>query len=586
MALAERDRGMSESTSDTPIPGSRKGSRWTRIVLLAIGLAAAGSTAAVLPDWLAVVTPRPLVRGLVVALAYTLIFIQLIVYLVAPIGLVVSLRRILQALRQRRAWVKPARVFLVCGSALFALLAGEMLAGARLAQLHRIPSLPTAFPQSRLKSNRDPISIVVIGESSAQGEPYHPWLSVGQIAAWRMQSVFPTRKVEVKVLAAGGFCLEQSILRLFELEERPDAIIVYSGHNEFQTRYGWDRNGAHYKGESTPKSILHRSVESLARLSNITALARDVIDRQRVDVMPLLWATRELIDHPAFSPDEYNFLREDFHRRLEFVVSYCETVGALPILIIPPSNDADYPPNRSYLSADSSAEDRERFAKGFRTLVDEEKSDPQAAVAAYRELLKWQPRFAESHYRLARLLEASGQAQEARRHYAEARDCDGMPMRCPSDFREAYAQVRGRHPGALVIDGEEILRPLSPRKQLDGTLFHDGQHPNLRSYTALANHLLERLAERGAFGWPIGAPIPTARPREVADQFGMNPERWAKVCEREADFYRRTAFLRFDPSVALEKAAFYEKAKARVLDGDDPVALGLGALDFPRDEEG
>ena len=37
----------------------------------------------------------------------------------------------------------------------------------------------------------------------------------------------------------------------------------------------------------------------------------------------------------------------DFHRRLEAIVTDCERIGCLPILIIPPGNDASEP-NQSY----------------------------------------------------------------------------------------------------------------------------------------------------------------------------------------------------------------------------------------------
>src|SRR5262249_2308155 len=45
------------------------------------------------------------------------------------------------------------------------------------------PRLPTRFRDQAPRSSAAPrvIRILVIGESSGRGEPYHPWLSVGQI---------------------------------------------------------------------------------------------------------------------------------------------------------------------------------------------------------------------------------------------------------------------------------------------------------------------------------------------------------------------------------------------------------------------
>ena len=81
--------------------------------------------------------------------------------------------------------------------------------------------------------------LVVIGESSGRGEPYHPWLSVGQIVGWQLERLFPSRRFKVDVLARPGITLRDALERLRSLRRRPDGILLYSGHNEFYCRYSW-----------------------------------------------------------------------------------------------------------------------------------------------------------------------------------------------------------------------------------------------------------------------------------------------------------------------------------------------------------
>ena len=76
----------------------------------------------------------------------------------------------------------------------------------------RSRGLPTRL---RLSSSRDgpveaarPLRILVIGESSALGEPYQPCLSVGQIVAWQLERVLPGRRVQVDMWAECGAILE------------------------------------------------------------------------------------------------------------------------------------------------------------------------------------------------------------------------------------------------------------------------------------------------------------------------------------------------------------------------------------------
>ncbi len=95
----------------------------------------------------------------------------------------------------------------------------------------------------------DDYRIVVLGGSSALGEPYRPWLSVGQIVAWKLEQAVPSRHFVCEILAWLGHSLEQQHLKLAEIERRPDAVIIYSGHNEFAARFGEERDAA-FAGES------------------------------------------------------------------------------------------------------------------------------------------------------------------------------------------------------------------------------------------------------------------------------------------------------------------------------------------------
>ncbi len=106
---------------------------------------------------------------------------------------------------------------------------------------------PKRFPVARPTRSVSPLRILVIGESSGRGEPYHPWLSVDQIVAWRLERVFPERPIQLDNWALGGATLAVMHDKLAGLSYRPDALIVYVGHNEFQGRYSWMRDVDDYR---------------------------------------------------------------------------------------------------------------------------------------------------------------------------------------------------------------------------------------------------------------------------------------------------------------------------------------------------
>ena len=114
------------------------------------------------------------------------------------------------------------------------------------------------------------------------------------------------------------------------------------------------------------------------------------------------------MDVPVYTTTEFTTLLVDFRRRLERIVAYAEQVGALPILVLPAANDARFEPNRSYLPATTTREQREAFHRDFLAARAWKPPHPEEAIAQYRALLARQPGFAETSFRLARLLELNG----------------------------------------------------------------------------------------------------------------------------------------------------------------------------------
>ena len=411
------------------------------------------------------------------------------------------------------------------------------------------------------------ISILVIGESSARGEPYEPWVSVGQIVGWKLESVFPGRKIEVDVRARGGFCLEQALLPLLDLDRKPDAVILFSGHNEFHARYGWSRNVARY-AEEGPESLL--GLQALARsMSSTTHQIFSVLDRFYGEAPPPPHVTRELVDHPSFTPREFAYLREEFQRRLDSLAVYCNRIGALAILIVPGSNDGAFEPSRSVLSSDTPKKSRAEFAAAFQAARNAQATDPANAIEAFHRLVAQHPEFAESHYRLAQLLARSGNWSEAAQEFVLARERDALPIRCQADFRAIFPAIARRY-GCMLIDGPSILARASPHGILDDYLFHDAQHLSMVGAIALARDILDQLHARHAFGWADSTPVPGIELEECARHFEMDSSRWAKVCERSSGFYSKYAYLRHDPTDRVESQNRYDRARQAIV-GSRPL---------------
>ena len=194
--------------------------------------------------------------------------------------------------------------------------------------------------------------------------PYQDWLSVGEIVAWKLREALPDRRFPVEYLARPGLTLDKVHFWMASLERRPDLVILYAGHNEFQMRYDWAHAARHYRDETPPTRV---TLEDLARkYSPLCRLIQQTMRTYRIALPPPPSVKRQLVDVPAYTEEEYATRLNDFRTRLEAMTAYCERVGAQVVLVIPPGNDADFEPNRSFLPPRTTRAERDAFADDFR----------------------------------------------------------------------------------------------------------------------------------------------------------------------------------------------------------------------------
>jgi hypothetical protein len=432
--------------------------------------------------------------------------------------------------------------------------------------MHRFPALPVQFSPSP----PDECRIIVVGGSSALGEPYRPWLSVGQIVERQLQQAVPGRRFVCEILAWLGDSLEIQHRKLAALTRRPEIVIIYSGHNEFVARFEEERDAWI---DEQPRTRLLQSVYRASLSSPFCRLAYEVISKNRLDSPPLS-GRHQLIDPPLCSPSEWADIEADFRERLEAIVAWCERIGALPILIVPPANEAGFEPSRSTLPWAVTPKEREVLVREFEAARALESTDPTSSAQRYDSIHTKYPTFAEAHFRLARLLERQGRTAEAGRHYLAALDHDGLPIRCPAPFRATYGAVAYHHPRCILIDGRRELSAVSPSGLVGDDVIQDTHHPTLRGYVALAGAVLRELKSRNVFGRARYSDEPLD-PAACVRDFGMNGERWATMCDRTSEHYRRVAGYRYDPSERLSKSRRYADAARRLRSGIAGEDLGI-----------
>jgi hypothetical protein len=448
--------------------------------------------------------------------------------------------------------------------------------GPRFAEPLTGIELPTQFPDP---PGDHEIDLVVVGESSAEGVPFQKYLSIGRIIAWQLAKVLPERPIRVKTVARSGDTLEMQQKVLANLARRPDILLIYCGHNEFFSRLWWARNLDYYVDAKVPYGW-QAFVDRVDRSSAICRLIRETADHCRLAIPPEPTPERDLVDVPIYTNAEYTTILNDFRRRLDVLVSYAEKVGAMPILVLPPGNDGDFEPNRSFLPPTTTHDQRDAFRSEFLAARGLEATDPLDAIKRYRVLLSRQPGFAETHFRLGRLLEQQGAWEEAYQHYAAARNLDGHPMRCLAPVQDVYRDVAARH-GCILIDGQSYFHAIGRHGLLDESLFQDAMHPSLRGHIALAQAVLNALRDRRAFGWPADSSPLIIDPTSCTVRFGIDERAWTFMCRWNQGFNCMTIPLRYDPSLRLGKFKAAVGGQARIQSGIVPEKAGLLNIGTP-----
>ncbi len=273
------------------------------------------------PLWFHVFLPDPVLHGIYVQVLLSAEVTYGILVVSMPVVLILLTVAQVRARRSRvsRPWL--IRGLALCAATIVGLVISEGACWAWLSWT-RVPSpgLATGFPDLSQSStrvvdrseveNRLPtqfadspgettLDVLVLGESSARGVPYQDWFSVGEIVAWKLQEARPDRRFPVEHMARPGLTLDKVHSWMTSLRRKPDLVILYAGHNEFQMRYHWGEAAVHYDDESTPTRI---TLSSFAREhSPLCRLIQQTVAKFRIALPPPQEVTRHLVDVPAYT---------------------------------------------------------------------------------------------------------------------------------------------------------------------------------------------------------------------------------------------------------------------------------------------
>ncbi|MDZ7371343.1 MAG: tetratricopeptide repeat protein [candidate division KSB1 bacterium] len=346
--------------------------------------------------------------------------------------------------------------------------------------------------------------IFCLGESTTQGFPFPPNGAYPYILQNILTDYFPDKKIEVLNCGITGITshcvldMEREILDKYQ----PDALVIYTGHNEFYGVFG--RASALSPSHSARLTQLFLQLqnsrfflflrEGISRFYGRSV--RRPSERPANTLMSLMAKDTEiLLDSPIVSETA-----QQFRKNLTLMCRLAQKRGVPIVFCTLVDNLKDLPPFASKNRSDLFPRDSLQWAEEMR-LGDKLQKTGQfvEAAKAYRRALAVDSSAALTHFKLAQCLFECGDYQEAAKHFSTAKDLDVVRFRAPSSFNAIIRQVTAEKRVPLADCFEAFARH-SPNGIIGKELLLEHVHPNLRGHCLIAETIAKAVVNSHILG--------------------------------------------------------------------------------------
>lgn len=349
------------------------------------------------------------------------------------------------------------------------------------------------------------LRVFCLGGSASAGWPHPPDEIYSAYLQQALERAFPDRGVEVLNVSAHAYAAYRVRL-IFErvLDFEPDALVLYSGNNEFLELRSYLRRWPFL--ERAASAANHSHLYRLLRLWIAEAFFPENVlsARHREHAAEGLRAklARSAIRLRS-DPEQFAAVKAHYRDTVEAMLREAHARGVPVVLLTVPVNLRDWHPNVSHhdLEGDARERWREAFDAGRGARLS---GDPQRAVQQLERALALEPRHAETRFELGRALEDAGDFPAALARFREAADLDFNPFRALSEQNAALRELANRVPGVHLADADAAFLAESAPRAPGFDLFLDYVHPTERGNVVLARTVFRRLVADEVLGAATG----------------------------------------------------------------------------------
>lgn len=307
--------------------------------------------------------------------------------------------------------------------------------------------------------------IFILGGSTAAGYPYSENLMFSRILQQRLSDVFPEKHFEF-VNTATAAINTYTLLDFMDeiLENSPDAILIYSGHNEFYGALGVASTETigkfrwvvrlYLKLKKYRTFLLIRDFVTKFQVWIGRIFDSGTIEDPTGTLMERLVAEQKIV----YGSTVYELGKSQFQENLEDILKRATNAGVKVITSELVSNIRDQKPFVSVATPEMPA--------------------------------------ANLVFQAARALEEQGEYEKAREKYYLAKDLDALRFRASEEFNRIIHQVSSKY-SVPVVPMESVFEAASPTGLIGNNLTLEHLHPNIDGYFLIADAFFNSMKENG-----------------------------------------------------------------------------------------
>jgi hypothetical protein len=346
----------------------------------------------------------------------------------------------------------------------------------------------------------DALRIVVQGESSAAGYPYGLGASLAGMLQQRLQNQYPNRYVEViqtSMAAVNSYTLLDFSDEILAI--KPDAVVIYAGHNEYLGIMGVGSAFANHARAATLLMLKLKDLRIYQLLQRIYVGLQPLPAPTEAGNKRTLMAQVARNKNIAMDSDVYEQGLAQFEGNMQILLDKYHRAGVPVYIGTVASNLRDQVP---FVSASADQKIQQDLASAT-DAISAEVSATDATVLAgrLREDLR-QSEHALLAYKVAQLYDRAADYEQARAWYINARDWDQLRFRAPSAINERIRHLAEKN-GAYLVESEQELERHSPQQIIGKELMLEHLHPNIDGYFWLSDSYYNQLLAHLAVASPV-----------------------------------------------------------------------------------